>query len=804
MAFTEKQLAGGALREVLGAIAVSKDAWTKHVARLPKKGEGGETQGALEAALGHAVPGEVGEWLDARGPNNLPEMRDSGWYLELDFEVPKKGESQVALQKQAVLLLMGMAPFGQDASGDQVWASLRPHPLGVCEVLLFNHETGELEQKQGESLADFVAHEWMDEGDKKTAAARKAFAARAKKALAKRPKHLTPNALFTRAYWLLGLLAGEPAFRFAEHLSKAPPLSAWKKEKAKLPKEPELALYWMLTHFLDGDEAACKQAVTLSKKAKGYVVVEIAEAFEAFFAGKRKSPIDAWSPADVEKFRALVAKNASQSDAGDTDAEHDRALEVLAKKDSQKAKVIAEYFRERTGEAYNDWPYRAKLDDWLVPAASAAWRAGLSVDLGHPKAFAGLTRAVAGAAHHPDALAALATAITTLAPDDDRLEHVVAALTKSSDPIAREAVRAAAWRWLDVAAAIDEALKKRQKRNTLDDVFAKDDLLQPAVHAVLGPCDEQAERLAVAISDKGLSFRVLKTTVGRVFRVYGNRGLVDRALRMEGLLALLDEVPGGQDPEEPGVSLDTTASVAMAEASLALARLAPDRARKLFAEGLARPRSSPMRAAGVAACLLPGIFELDKASDKGIFWLERVLGARSGPPWLYGALVAAQALPDREDVATWVLPHAYTAQLNTMHGDFEELEQVARETLDILGKPAPPFDEDAKFARAVPPAELGAALLRRDKHDAGAVLERIGETKRATADALAVGAWLEDFLRFSKYEPESVFTSDDAHEAVALLRAAGEVGERELGRLRALPEIGDWAKAMCSMPPHGA
>jgi hypothetical protein len=133
-----------------------------------------------------------------------------------------------------------------------------------------------------------------------------------------------------------------------------------------------------------------------------------------------------------------------------------------------------------------------------------------------------------------------------------------------------------------------------------------------------------------------------------------------------------------------------------------------------------------------------------------------------------------------------------------MHEDFEELERVARETLEILGKPAPAFDEGTKFARAVAPAELGAALLRRDKYDAGAVLERISEANRAVADAVAIGAWLEDSFRFSRYEPESHFTSRDVRAAVTLLRAAGDLGKRELARLKTLPEIGDWAKALCS------
>jgi hypothetical protein len=333
-------------------------------------------------------------------------------------------------------------------------------------------------------------------------------------------------------------------------------------------------------------------------------------------------------------------------------------------------------------------------------------------------------------------------------------------LVTRNEAAAREAVRAAAWRWLDGAATVAATLKKRQRRTAPDDVLARDDGLRAAAHAVLAPCDDEAEKLAIAISDRGLSFRVLKTTVGRVFRVYGRRGLVDRAPRMESLLSLLDEVPGEPDPEEPGVRLDTTASVAMAEASLALARLAPERARKVFVEALARPRRTAMRQAAVAACLLPGIFELDPASVEGLHWLERVLGARSGPPWLYGALVGAQGFPDHPDVAQWVLPHAYTSQLDATHAGLAHLEEVARETLDILGSPAPPFEE-AKGA-----------------------------------DASSIGVWLEDFFRFSRYEPESELTRGEARAAINLLRSAGDFGRRELARLGKLPEIGDWAKEM--------
>ncbi len=710
---------------------------------------------ALVAALGWEAPKELADWIDV---DRVPKS-DSGWHISLEVSAPKKGKAQTALVEQPILLLMGLVPFAQDGSGDEAWASVMPHPLGLCEVHLYNHENGELEDKEGESLADFVAGKWLKDGDKKGVAARKALAKRAKKALAKRPKNLAPNALFSRANWLLGLIAGEPAFRFAEHLAKAPPASAWKSEKTT----PELALYWMLAHCLFGDDAACREAVSLAKKSTGHVVAELAVAFEAFLDGKTKSPIDAWSAEALASHRALVMKNALGKKSGG-EASHDAALKALAKEDPTKAEMIGAYFKERTDEYYNQWPYKSALPEWIVPAVAAGFRSGLAVDLGHPKAFAGVTQAV----DHPDARAALIEAITTLTPDDARLEHVLPALAKRTEPEVREAVRAAAWRWLDAAARIDEVLKKRQERNTLDDMFSKDDLLQPAVHAVLARGDDEAEKLALAISDRGLSFRVLKSTAGRVFRVYGKRGLKDRVPRMEKLLALLDEVPGGQDPEEPGVRLDMTAAVAMAEASLAIARLDPARGKTLFAAALARPRRNAERQAAVAACLLPGLIELDKTNADAMLWLERVLGARSAPPWVYGALIAAQALGGRDDVARWVLPHAYTSHINSVHDEFREIEAVARETLEILGKPAPPVDEGGPSPRKPPKEEAGVA---------------------------AIAAWLEDFFRFSLYEPRSHFTEAAVDHAVAHLKKT-PAGKQELAKLRGRADMSEWGRGM--------
>lgn len=794
-------LGGGALKKLLEAYVVEEGSWKKHAAKL-SAGEGAKTCKALAKALGHDIPAEVAEWLDAQGAKGLPELRDAGWMVGLSSKVPGSGEE--ALAKHALLLLVGLVPFGMDASGDQVFVSLRPHPLDVAEVYHFDHEVGQLDAKAGESIADFLVGTWVDEDHadhQAIAKERKAFAARAKKAHAGEDKHVRPLALWERAQWLFGLLEGEPAFEFPALLAKAAPLSAWNKEKASLAREPQLAVYWMLAHLFFGNDEAGKEAAAAAGRCKGTWIAELAKAFAAYFAGKTKSPVKALPAATIAKLRAVVAKNAGSAltgkkSGGDSEVSaHDDALKAMAKAHPDRATLIESYFRERADAAYHHFPYEALLPDWLVPGAAAAYRAGLRVDLGHPKAYAGLTRGLSARVDHPHARAVLIVAAQTLAPDDDRLEHVIPALVSCREPDAVAAVREAAWRWVEAAAGIDKVLAKRAKNNTLNDVFAKDDLLLPAVCAVLEPCDEESEKLALGITAKSLSFRVRGVVAGLQCRVYGKRGHADKLEPMTNLLLTLDVEKGTKETEHQSVRIDLTAAVAYAEASLAIARLDPKGARKVFDKLLACKRFSDARTAAIAACLLPGILWLDREDKAGRLWLERVLGARNGGEHIYGALLAAREAK-LDALVPSILPHAYSSQLNELMGQFAYLEQTARKTLEALGHPAPPFDEEDKFAEHVPEHQLGAALVRHDRYDKGGVLERMEKLERPEPFAPALGAFLTDRLRFSKHEDESHITSDDLTKAIELLRQAGAAGKAELATLKKLPELGAWAKEL--------
>src|SRR5258706_5565274 len=120
----ESHLAGGALRDILGGIVVEPKPWAKHVAKLPKRGAGAATCRAVAAALGHAVPAELAEWIDAEGPKGMPEPIDAGWYVGLDLAAPASAKQ--AIGEHALMMFVGAVPFGRDGSGDQVFVSVRP------------------------------------------------------------------------------------------------------------------------------------------------------------------------------------------------------------------------------------------------------------------------------------------------------------------------------------------------------------------------------------------------------------------------------------------------------------------------------------------------------------------------------------------------------------------------------------------------------------------------------------------------------------------------------------------------------
>jgi hypothetical protein len=723
----------------------------------------------LEAALGYRPRAEVLAWAGTK------EELANEWYVTFDLAVPAKSAKAASklLVDHPLLVLAGLVPFARDPSGDQMFVSVRD----ACAPVLFDHETGELVKSTAKSVAAFVG--------KKT-----------KATPAKPDKLLAPLALWPRVQWLLGLLRGEPAFEFAGVIVKAPPFAAWKKEKAVAL----LAPYWMLAHAFLGNADACREAALLAKKSKGWVISELAKTVLAYCDGKVKSPVEKLARVKFEAMRAVVDKNAlpalfakppKASPLEDEVKVHDAALAALAKGDEDKQDLVKDYLRERTSEDYNHWPWKDTLPDWIIPAVAAAFRAGLTVDLGHPKAYAGVSRALAGRADHPDARRALIEAVRTLAPDDGRLGHAVGALATRDEPESQDAIREGAWRWLAVAQEIDKILAKRQKRFTLDDVFAKDDRLQPLVHAVLERCDDEAEKLALAISQAKLSFRVLKRTAGLVMRVYGKRGIVERYDRMDDFLALLDDEPG--KPAEESLLLDQTACVAMAEASLAIARLDPARAKPKLDALFAGERRDDERRAGVVACVLPGVLHLDPAHAEALHWLERILGERGGVDWVYGALIAAREAKVARAVP-WILPHAYDARINEIMEQFAFIEREARKTLAVLGESPPLFDEDGdQFASDVPEAKLGPALARRDRYSASHVLERM-QAEESPAYVSHVTAYLEELVRFSRYEPVSHFITDELVKATQYLKT--HAATAELARIRALPEIGVWALEM--------
>lgn len=70
-------------------------------------------------------------------------------------------------------------------------------------------------------------------------------------------------------------------------------------------------------------------------------------------------------------------------------ATHDLLLKEIGKNDPDFSKLVEEYFKERTDDSYNEWPYRKeRLDQRLSLPVSAAFRQGLKYDSDNKNHFA--------------------------------------------------------------------------------------------------------------------------------------------------------------------------------------------------------------------------------------------------------------------------------------------------------------------------------------------------------------------------------------------------------------------------------
>ncbi|MFZ5443569.1 MAG: hypothetical protein ACOZQL_26420 [Myxococcota bacterium] len=808
---TADSLKGGHLAAVVKArmLGGTKDPRFKSGKPDPKLAK------AWEAVFGWAPPDELLEWAALAPSYEKFSMEISDvWMLGpgIGWVAKKKPALDKLLGDADALLtlLTGLEYFGDDPSGDRAFVSTLPRTdAKVAEVHVYDHENGELDGAVYYSIADMVFSCWTDEDDDESPADEKlmaAFNATMKKARAKLKPWQESHALFERVKWLWSLPLGEPGYHFAQDMARAPTFEQYEAERALLPTTPWLANYWLLAHWFLGNEGACAEVVKLAAKAPGALTPALAKVVGALLATPKKAKLGKLGPAQLQKLRAAVRKNADPSllepaaraeaeksaSAGvvkadkkallarlaagedgwkliaefpdDVDA-HDAVLTELARKDAALAETFDDYKKARAeDDVYDAWPgdwSDEQVDPRFSPVVSAAFRQGLRFDADNPRAFSPLVNTLR---HFDDdaAMQGYAAALEHLRMDDARLEYVLKGLFSSKHAGAKALINRAAWRFFDFFDETVAAQKKTEAEGaTLDNLFRVHSQLLPAVMKSISFGDDESEKLVDKVLSITSNMSVLGTAYASAFRQVGNKKLT-RHLRMaKGYCLLIDGFTGEFLPDYGHFNF--------AEAALAYAKLEPTEAKQVLGDLIRKERPLKLRLDVVGGALAGALF-LSPEDPELIRWTDRILANRTGEGRLYGALVGVGE--GRVTAARdWLRPHFY---LSKGLEDDTTLGRTARAAFVALGETPPPeFDDTDEFANRVKGKALLAALEQRHLHRRSSVFERMREEKLTGPEVIEVCAReLKDRLRFS--DDPGLWDSDEVEkEATRVLAMQG-------------------------------
>lgn len=848
MKWTTKTFASGQLSTVMAQTMLTGKARDKFLARAGDAGARDDSaREAFATIYGWRPPAELGEWQAAlkayaKSAEEISDVWMLGDALSYATDLSKSFAFQKLLNEGDFWLtaLTGLERFGSDPSGDSCFVStLATGRDDGAEVHLFNHENGELDRGQFGSIANFVAAYFPsdDEDDDSEAhpwsAAASEYDEAFEQSRASRPAFIAADQLFARSQWLMELPTGEKGFELARKLESAPAFDVWQEERRYLIEHPVLVHYWIMAHYFLGNVEACREAITIGKKAPGRVAPALATCVEALLDAPEKAKFGKLSTQALSKLCEAVRKNAPPElldpavEGGRTNGSapknaaaspekirarlgagedpwaliaefpddievHDLALQSIAasKADKELAARIKQYLRERKCEAYNTWPYDPEAyDRRFNPVIAAAFRSGLRYDADHPKAYAGITNTLA-IADDDLAMAAFEQAIDELAVEDARAARVIEGLASSAHPRAGALLERAALRFFATLEDARERNDKKAKQGpTLDNMFQVDSHFAEALRVALRRDDDIAERLA----EKTLSFRSNLRPFGTAL------GLALRVLSRRGRTSCLDwaQTYAAAAVEKLSASewIDDIAQANLTECAIAVARLAPrDEALSFLQERFAAKREHLRADLAVRGALLAGLLILDPKNAEYRAWVERLLGNRTGAFSIFSVLRGVEE--SRADIpASWLLPHVYAARTSLSESQTGEeiVQAAARRALAVLGAPAPePFDDSDKFANRTPDEELPAALLRPDRHRIESVFERIREKNLVHPDIVTNGvAVLRDLYAWSA---DDWYRSDNRArvEGLRTLRLQGPAAAPALATLLELPHMA-WA-----------
>ena len=250
--------------------------------------------------FGWRPPAELLLWMESEAAKNnalCPPVHSTKWdlFLQLcstDTETIQKrsffswtkGESIMA---DPLGLFTGLFLFGQSRYGEKLLVSSLPS-TGNAAVFHTDNNISYLGRTRADSIMEFLLSE-------ASRSEQYALDAQVTKRLLKNvPKNpatetvLASQLLFARTRWLVALLSrGELPESFENMLLDAPDWNLWQEEKQWLGQFPFLANYWHMAHWFFGNEGACREAISLARKATGSVTARLADIVGRLLDGAR-------------------------------------------------------------------------------------------------------------------------------------------------------------------------------------------------------------------------------------------------------------------------------------------------------------------------------------------------------------------------------------------------------------------------------------------------------------------------------------------------------------------------------------
>ncbi|WLQ12006.1 hypothetical protein O5O45_19960 [Hahella aquimaris] len=699
-------------------------------------------------------------------------------------------------------------------------------------------EDDEEDEDEEEYEEDFQEEEWFSKHSDAAKQAIEDFNSFSEAEIKQRPYYHDPKQLFSRSDWLHGHPSGRPTYAFASKMDQAPTFEVYEREKPLLDKEPVLANYWMLAHFFLGNHAACRDTINLVKQANapGSITQALAEALDETLTALETKPDSAkfgrldhqkitdlisqtqanCSPEHLEpkhrtalleargetQIKRLKPEECQQRLANGVDpltlieeypddvATHDLALAALAEQDSEFNKIVTAYFKERTRDAFNEWPYERQpelIDKRLSLPLAAAFKSGLKYDADHKKAYSGITQTL-GKYDDDNAMAALEAAVSQLPPDDDRLKYVIQCLQGSKHPRRNEMMGKAAWRLFDILEAAlknqqEQAQQRREEGPTLDNMIDVKNHYLTATHIFLQEGSSEALQVADKLLGNREHFRLFKHILGDAFRLAGNHDLKEHAEFAKYYVTRVAAI----EVDDTEMTIEDLTLLNYIEAAIAWCKLDPKAAKATAKKLFKRKTESAYFDLEIKSGQLYALLEDDKDNAELLGWARRLLGNRSNATRICGPLRAAGELK-LTSLMEDVRYHLYSGY-NDLFPEQVLLKEIAWDSYRALNEDcaeAPTQRKKDQFASYVDVDKLADALGHPERHDLDHVCKRIYKENHVSPEAIpALSQYLTDLLQYSGDDTDRV----EAREGLRALRIQGVNAQPVLASLLQLEHM---------------